>query len=73
MFFAAGEPGRPSVLQEQPEPVLLELCLLPDGDNVHGGLRRHRLCDGAGPGLPGPLPPRRTGEYGLLALSSTFL
>jgi hypothetical protein len=58
----AGELGRSSVFQEQPEPVLLELRVLLDGHNVDCRLRRHRLRHRTRSWLPGPLPARRTGE-----------
>ncbi len=56
----AGEPGRPTGLWQLPAAELLGLRVLPHGDHVHRGLRRHLLQDRHREGLPGPVPARRT-------------
>ena len=63
----AGEPGRPLLLQVAKFPVtfLLELRLLPDGDDVNGGIRGHCLRHCRWPWVPGSLPSRRLGELHL--------
>ena len=60
----AGEPGRPLLLQvaELSVALVLELRLLPHGDDVHRRLRGHCLCHRRRSGLPGSLPSRRLGE-----------
>ena len=58
----AWELGRSSLLWEQAEPFLLELCVLLDGDHVHGGVRGHCLPHRVRQGLSGPFSSRRIGK-----------
>lgn len=64
-IFIVGEFRGPSGFSERAETELLGLRLLPDGDHVHGGLRRHRLRHVHREGIPSPLPTRRTCKYEL--------